>query len=92
MRDRREKHEQNPGDTVNDVDVQLVSEKLKDAVQYALNQEDCLRQFLKDGNIPLDNGACLSEQNTYLQLFHGYVDNKASSFSKLRINLLPDAA
>ena len=41
-----------------DVDAQLVSEKLKDAVQYALNQEDCLRQFLKDGNIPIDNGAC----------------------------------
>ena len=41
-----------------DVDAQLVSEKLKDAVQYALNQEDCLRQFLKDGNIPLDNGVC----------------------------------
>jgi hypothetical protein len=36
----------------------LVSEKLRDAVQYALNQETCLRRFLEDGNIPIDNGAC----------------------------------
>lgn len=35
----------------------LVSDKLRTAVQYALNQEECLRQFLDDGNIPLDNGA-----------------------------------
>jgi len=35
----------------------LVSDKLRDAVQYALNQEKCLRRFLEDGNIPLDNGA-----------------------------------
>ena len=36
----------------------LVSEKLRDAVQYALNQEACLRRFLEDGSIPIDNGAC----------------------------------
>ena len=36
----------------------LVSEKLRDAVQYALNQETCLRRFLEDGYIPIDNGAC----------------------------------
>ena len=36
----------------------LVSEKLRDAVQYALNQEICLRRFLEDGSIPIDNGAC----------------------------------
>ena len=36
----------------------LVSEKFRDAVQYALNQESCLRRFLEDGNIPIDNGAC----------------------------------
>ena len=36
----------------------LVSEKLRDAIQYALNQEACLRRFLEDGNIPIDNGAC----------------------------------
>lgn len=34
-----------------------ISEKLRDAVRYALNQEVYLRQFLTDGNIPLDNGA-----------------------------------
>ena len=36
----------------------LISEKLRDAVQYALNQETCLRRFLEDGYIPIDNGAC----------------------------------
>ena len=36
----------------------LVSEKLRDAVQYALNQETCLRRFLEDGSVPIDNGAC----------------------------------
>ena len=36
----------------------LVSEKLRDAVRYALNQEICLRRFLEDGNVPIDNGAC----------------------------------
>ena len=38
------------------LDDPLVSDKLKDAVQYALNQEENLRKFLDDGNIPLDNG------------------------------------
>ncbi len=33
------------------------SEKLKDAVKYALNQEPLLRKFLDDGNISIDNGA-----------------------------------
>lgn len=32
--------------------------KLKDAISYTLNQETQLRQFLDDGNIPIDNGAC----------------------------------
>ena len=36
----------------------LVSEKFRDAVQYALNQETCLRRFLEDGSVPIDNGAC----------------------------------
>lgn len=40
-----------------DLDNPLVSDKLRDAVQYALNQEESLRKFLDDGNIPLDNGA-----------------------------------
>lgn len=41
-----------------DLNNPLLSDKLRDAVQYALNQEECLRRFLDDGNIPLDNGAC----------------------------------
>ena len=41
-----------------ELDNPLVSDKLRDAVQYALNQENNLRKFLDDGNIPLDNGAC----------------------------------
>ena len=41
-----------------DLDNPLLSDKLRDAVQYALNQENSLRKFLDDGNIPLDNGAC----------------------------------
>ena len=33
------------------------NDKLKDAIRYCLNQETALRQFLNDGNIPIDNGA-----------------------------------
>ena len=40
-----------------DVSNPLTSEKLKDAVSYALNQEENLRRFLSDGNIPPDNGS-----------------------------------
>ena len=36
----------------------MMSEKLRDAIQYALNHESCLRCFLDDGCIPIDNGAC----------------------------------
>ena len=75
-----------------DLDDPLVSDKLRDAVRYALNQEENLQKFLDDGNIPLDNGASLSEQITYPQLFPEHVDKKDSSVSKLRINLLPDTA
>lgn len=32
------------------------SERMRKAIQYAVNQEERLRQFLKDGNIPCDNG------------------------------------
>lgn len=34
----------------------LLSEKMKDAISYSLNQEVYLRRFLEDGHIPLDNG------------------------------------
>ena len=41
-----------------DLNDPLASDKLKDAIQYARNQKECLLRFLEDGNIPLDNGAC----------------------------------
>ena len=34
----------------------VLSERLKKAVQYAVNQEEKLREFLNDGNVPCDNG------------------------------------
>ena len=37
------------------------SDKMRDAITYSLNQEDKLRKFLNDGNIPIDNGACERE-------------------------------
>lgn len=40
-----------------DINNPLISEKLKDAVSYALNQEENLRRFLSDGSIPIDNGS-----------------------------------
>ena len=40
-----------------DVDSPLLSEKMKDAIQYTLNQEACLKLFLEDGCIPIDNGS-----------------------------------
>ena len=39
-----------------DLNNPLVSEKLRDAVQYTLNQELYLRRFLTNGSIPIDNG------------------------------------
>ena len=35
----------------------LISNRLLDAVNYSKNQKDFLLMFLKDGNIPIDNGA-----------------------------------
>lgn len=34
----------------------LMGEKMKDAIEYACNQEEYLRRFLDDGHVPLDNG------------------------------------
>jgi len=34
----------------------FLSDRLKKAVTYAINQEQCLKRFLSDGNIPIDNG------------------------------------
>lgn len=39
-----------------DVDRPDASDKMKNAIGYARNQEEQLRQFLTDGSIPLDNG------------------------------------
>lgn len=35
---------------------EVFSDRMKKAIQYAVNQEDNLRRFLPDGNIPCDNG------------------------------------
>jgi len=35
---------------------EILSDRLKKAVTYAINQEQCLKRFLSDGNIPIDNG------------------------------------
>lgn len=34
-----------------------LSEKMRDALSYSINQEECLRRFLDDGSIPVDDGA-----------------------------------
>lgn len=39
-----------------DIDRPDVTDKMKDAVSYAGNQENELRQFLNDGSVPPDNG------------------------------------
>lgn len=40
-----------------DITDHLVSDRLKDAFQYARNQKDYMTKFLENGNIPIDNGA-----------------------------------
>ena len=35
----------------------LTSNRLKDALNYTQNQKNYLCRFLKDGNIPIDDGA-----------------------------------
>lgn len=44
-----------------DLDDPSVSEKMKDAVRYSLNQRKYLSRFLEYGDVPIDNGA--SERN-----------------------------
>ncbi|SEB07872.1 Transposase IS66 family protein, partial [Pseudobutyrivibrio sp. ACV-2] len=36
---------------------EVYSDRLKKAIGYAINQEELLKRFLEDGNIPIDNGA-----------------------------------
>ena len=33
----------------------ISSKKLKEAINYVINQEKGLREYLNDGNIPIDN-------------------------------------
>lgn len=40
-----------------DVTDHLVSDRLRDAIQYARNQKEYIMRFLDDGNIPIDDGA-----------------------------------
>ena len=40
-----------------DITAPDVSSKFKDAINYTLNHERELREFLRDGNVPIDNGA-----------------------------------
>ena len=47
------------------------SERMEKAIQYAINQENRLRQFLNDGNIPCDNGNSLSDGFNYPHLLSG---------------------
>lgn len=56
----------------------LYSDKLRDAIRYAKNQETALRQFLSDGNIPIDNGA--TERN--VKPIAGHRNNSLFSFSE----------
>jgi hypothetical protein len=52
-----------------------ISEKMKDAVNYSLNQKKYLCRFLKSGDVPIDNGFCLSAEITYPHLLtEGRID------------------
>lgn len=35
-----------------------VTEKMRDAISYSMNQREYLEQFLESGTVPIDNGAC----------------------------------
>ena len=41
-----------------DLESEGISERMKDAISYSLNQKKHLCRFLTRGNVPLDNGAC----------------------------------
>lgn len=41
-----------------DPDDPSLSEKAADAIRYSLNQKEYLCRFLKNGDVPIDNGAC----------------------------------
>jgi transposase len=56
-----------------------ISEKMKDAVNYSLNQKKYLCRFLKSGDVPIDNGFCLSAGITYPHLLPEGRINTAST-------------
>lgn len=41
-----------------DIDDAGLSDRMKDAISYSLNQKKYLCRFLSKGNVPIDNGAC----------------------------------
>ena len=50
-----------------DISDPAMSEKMKDAVSYSLNQKEMVCRFLEDGRIPCDNGFCENSIRIYAQ-------------------------
>ena len=50
-----------------DLSSPILSDKMRDAVQYSLNHEKELCRFLEDGRIPIDNGYCENAIRLYAQ-------------------------
>ena len=50
-----------------DLSSPLLSDKMRDAVQYSVNHEKELCRFLEDGRIPIDNGYCENAIRLYAQ-------------------------
>lgn len=48
-----------------DMDEPSIPEKMKDAIQYSLNQKEYLCRFLEDAAVPIDNGACERRIRSY---------------------------
>ena len=50
-----------------DISDPAMSDKMKDAVSYSLNQKEMVCRFLEDGRIPCDNGFCENSIRIYAQ-------------------------
>ena len=57
----------------------LLTEDTRKGIQYCINQEEYLREFLNDGEIPLDNNLALSAGITYPHLLSEGRINTAST-------------
>ena len=57
----------------------LLTEDTRKGIQYCINQEEYLREFLNDGEIPLDNNLALSAGITYPHLLPEGRINTAST-------------